>query len=195
MAFSADIAFVVDSSFEVGRDNYNKEKDFVKSLAKTLNLATGKSRGSVIIYSSVASTAIKFDDHSNSTTFDKAVDNLPYLGTLRRMDLGLREGAAVMTEARPGVPRIVVLLTTGRQGLSRDSLDESVKPLKDLGVKVFVVAIGSRPDDQELLPVVDQPDDLLGVSSFNDLASQTRPIAKHIVNNTGKRAPSLEVTN
>lgn len=184
MEFTADIVFIVDSSLEVNRENYNKEKGFVKTLAKTLNLAPGKSRGSVIIYSNVASLAIKFS--SNSTTFEKAVDDLPYLGSLRRMDLGLQEGAEVMKDARPGVPKVVVLLTAGRQSVSRNLLPQSVKPLKDLGATVFVVAIGSRPDDQELRPVVEEPDDVLRVSTFDDLVPQTRPIARHIVNNTGK---------
>lgn len=186
MEFTAGVVFIVDSSSEVSRENYIKEKGFVKSLAKTLNLAPGKTRGSVVIYSSVASLLIRFNEHSNSTAFDKAVDDLPYLGSLRRMDLGLQEGAVAMKDARPGAPKVVVLLTSGRQSLSRDKLAQSVKPLMDLGANVFVVAIGSQPDEQELRPVVKKPEDVLKVSTFDDLTSQLRPIARHIVNKTGK---------
>ena len=186
MEFKADIVFIVDSSSEVSRENYIKEKGFVKSLAQTLGLAPGKTRGSVVIYSSVASLLIRLNEYSNSTGFDKAVDDLPYLGSLRRMDLGLQEGTAALKNARPGVPKVVVLLTAGRQSLSRDSLPQSVKPLKDLGANIFVVAIGSQPDDQELRPIVKEPEDVLKVSTFEDLASQMRPVARHIVNKTGK---------
>lgn len=187
MEFAADIVFIVDSSSEVSRENYNKEKGFIKSLAKTLNLAPGKTRGSVVIYSRVASLEIRFNAYSNSTAFDEAVDDLPYLGSLRRMDLGLREGADAMKDARPDVPKVVVLLTAGRQSLSSNLLPQSVKPLQDLGANIYVVAIGSQPDDQELRPVVKEPGDVLKVSTFDDLTPQTRPIAKHIVNETGKK--------
>lgn len=187
MEFAADIVFIVDSSSEVSRENYNKEKGFIKSLAKTLNLAPGKTRGSVVIYSGVASLEIRFNAYSNSTAFDEAVDDLPYLGSLRRMDLGLREGADAMKDARPDVPKVVVLLTAGRQSLSSNLLPQSVKPLQDLGANIYVVAIGSQPDDQELRPVVKEPGDVLKVSTFDDLTPQTRPIAKHIVNETGKK--------
>lgn len=187
MEFAADIVFIVDSSSEVSRENYNKEKGFIKSLAKTLNLAPGKTRGSVVIYSGVASLEIRFNAYSNSTAFDEAVDDLPYLGSLRRMDLGLREGGDAMKDARPDVPKVVVLLTAGRQSLSSNLLPQSVKPLQDLGANIYVVAIGSQPDDQELRPVVKEPGDVLQVSTFDDLTPQTRPIAKHIVNKTGKK--------
>ena len=186
VVFSADIVFIVDSSIEVSRENYSKEKDFVKLLAKTLNLAPGQSRAAVIVYSSLARTEVKFDDHSNSTLFDEAVDKLPYLGFLRRMDLGLQKAAAAMKDARPGVPKIAVLLTAGRQSPPSGLLDESVKPLRKLGAKVFVVAVGSMPDSQELSGIVDQPGDVRRVPNFDGLALQTRPISKYIVNNTGK---------
>lgn len=185
MEFLADIVFIVDSSNEVSRENYTKEKDFVKSLAKTLNLNPGKSGAAVIIYSSLASIEVKFDGHANSTLFDEAVDKLPYLGLLRRMDLGLQKAADAMKDARAGVQKVAVLLTAGRQSPPRELLDESVKPLRKLGAKVFVVAVGSKPDGQELLRIVDQPGDVRRVPNFEGLSSQTKPISKYIVNNTG----------
>ena len=184
MLLSADMVFIVDSSFDVSLENYQKEKEFVKSLVKTLYLAPGKSRGSVIINDRIV---IRLDDHSNSTTFDRAVDDLPYFGSLRRMDFGLQQSVAVLRDARLGIPTVVILLTAGRQNSSTYRLRESVKPLRNLGSKVFVVSIGSRPDDQELLPVVERPNDIIRVPAFDDLTSEIRTIARHIVNRTGMK--------
>ena len=184
MLLSADMVFIVDSSFDVSLENYQKEKEFVKSLVKTLYLAPGKSRGSVIINDRIV---IRLDDHSNSTTFDRAVDDLPYFGSLRRMDFGLQQSVAVLRDARLGIPTVVILLTAGRQNSSTYRLRESVKPLRNLGSKVFVVSIGSRPDDQELLPVVERPNDIIRVPAFDDLTSEIRTIARHIVNRTGTK--------
>lgn len=192
MPLSADIVFIVDSSFDVSVENYQKEKEFVKSLVKTLYLAPGKSRGSVIISDRIV---IRLDDHSNSTTFDAAVDDLRYSASLRRMDLGLQQSVAALRDARPGIPTVVILLTAGRQNSSRYRLGESVKPLKNLGSKVFVVSIGSRPDDQELLPVVERPNDIIRVSAFDDLTSETRTIARHIVNRTGMKRVHVFVSH
>ena len=192
MPLSADIVFIVDSSFDVSVENYEKEKEFVKSLVKTLYLAPGKSRGSVIIRDRIV---IRLDDHSNSTTFDRAVDDLPYFGSLRRMDLGLQQSVAALRDSRLGIPTVVILLTAGRQNSSRYRLGESVKPLRNLGSKVFVVSIGSQPDDQELLQVVERPNDIIRVSAFDDLTSETRTIARHIMNRTGMKHVYLFVSN
>ena len=185
--FEADIVFILDSSSEVSRENYNKEKAFVKSLAKTLNLSPGKTRASVVVYSAEASLEIRFNAYYNSTIFDKAVDDLPYLDSVRRMDSGLLEGAVAMEDARTNVRRVVVLLTAGRQSQSSNLLSQAVKPLEELGANIYVVAIGSQPNDQELRLVVKEPGDVLKVSRFDDLTPQMRPIARHIVNKTGKK--------
>ena len=103
------------------------------------------------------------------------------------MDFGLQQSVAVLRDARLGIPTVVILLTAGRQNSSTYRLRESVKPLRNLGSKVFVVSIGSRPDDQELLPVVERPNDIIRVSAFDDLTSEIRTIARHIVNRTGMK--------
>lgn len=188
MEFMGDVVFLVDSSSEVSRENYQKEKDFIKSLAKTLNLAPEKSRGSVITYGRSAFLGIEFNDHSNPATFEKAVDDLPSIWYERRMDKALQKSVDVVKNARPGVPKVVVLLTAGRQSPPRDTLPPSVKPLKDLGASVFVVRIGPRPDEKELSPVVEKPGDVLNVSTFDDFSPhRTRQIARHIVNREGKK--------
>lgn len=195
MAFSGDVVFVVDSSSEVGLQNYNREKDFLKLIAKHLNLNPEKSRVSVVIYSSVARNDIKFGDYSNATMFDKAVEGLHYFGSGRKMDLGLREAAAVLKNARDGVPKVVILLTTGRQSLPTSPLVKAVKPLVKLKAKLFIVAITSRIYERELLPLVDHPGDLRKVPSFESLIAQSWPIANYIANNTGECCQTARLFN
>lgn len=187
MDFTGDVIFLVDSSFEVSLEQFKKEKYFVASLAKTLNLGPAKTRGSAITYGRRALVGIEFDDHPNPAAFEEAVDELPRIWYDRRMDKALRRSADMMKVARADVPKVVLLLTAGRQSPPRNTLLQSVEPLKNLGTNVFVVGIGSRPDSQELRSIVDEPGDVLMVSTFNDFSpSRTRQIARHIVNRTGK---------
>ena len=175
--------------------NYDREKDFLKLMAKHLNLNHDKSRVSVVIYSSVARTDIKFGDYSNSTMFDKAIEGLHYFGSERKMDLGLQEAAAVLKNARSGVPKVVILLTAGRQSLPTSPLLKAVKPLVKLKAKLFIVAITSGIYERELLPLVDHPDDLRKVPSFESLISQSWPIANYIANNTGECCQTTRLIN
>ena len=187
MDFTGDVIFLVDSSSEVSREQFKKEKYFVASLAKVLNLGPAKTRGSAITYGRYALVGIEFDDHPNPTAFEQAVDELPQISFHRRMDKALRRSADIIKVARADVPKVVLLLTAGRQSPPRNTLLPSVKSLKDLGTSVFVIGIGSRPDGQELRSIVEEPGDVLRVSTFDDFSpSRTRQIARHIVNRTGK---------
>lgn len=94
------------------------------------------------------------------------------------MDLALGEAADILIDGRRGVPHIVVLVTTGEQTSSNDSLplDDAMKPLDKLGVHTFVVAIEHDPDTSA---------NVLPVPSFNDLPSRVYDIAKRIKSESG----------
>lgn len=185
---TADVLFIVDSSSEVGQDNFVKEKDFIKSLAKSLNVSPEKSRVSVIIYSSTPRVEIKFGDYTTSSDFDRALDKLSYVGKTRRMDLALESAARVLSGARSSVPRIAILLTSGRQSQEPGArhLADAVQPLQSLGSKVYVVAVGKESSSQELSVIVEGPKDIFSVASFGELKPRARFIAADVADRSSK---------
>lgn len=183
----ADIVFLVDSSSGAGRDGFDIQKDFVKSVAKSLNLGPGNSRAAFITYSTHSRLTIQLGAQGTREEFDDAVDRLTYIGRTRRMDRALEGAALVLKEARQNVPKIVILLTTGKQSQEADakSLDQAVGPLRALGATTYVVAIGQEPDKKELAPVVDDEDVFL-VQSLDGLLAQSPLISNAISKNIGK---------
>ena len=169
---------MVDASSFVSRDNLIKEKDFVKSLAKFLNVAPEASRAALILFGTLPNTEIKFSDYLTLRDFTDRVDQARALGGFRRMDRALDEAANVLNAKRRGVPHIVVLVTTGKQSRSEDAipLDDALEPLEKLGTHTVVVAIGHDPDTlTHVLPV----------PSFDDLPSRVYDMAKQIKNASG----------
>ena len=72
----------------------------------------------------------------------------------------------------------MVLLTDGNQtGIDRvpdqTPLVDAIQPIKDLGVKVIAIGIGSVDRDQ-LLTLVDSPEDILTPQSFDELLGLIR---------------------
>ena len=61
-----DIAFLLDSSGSIGEPNYRKMKDFVKAVANTFIIGSGKTLAALILYGDTATTAIRFSDHANN---------------------------------------------------------------------------------------------------------------------------------
>ena len=188
---TADIVFMVDSSASVGNPNYEKEKEFVKSLARQVNATSEKSRVAVIAYSRSTVPVVRFDGYQSLDDLDKKVDDMPLLGeSYRRMDVALQSAAQILNSARQHTPKIAVLLTAGRQIPGGVSLDTATQPLRNLNVTVIVIAVGQQYDKQELDPVVSEQKDLFEIESFDVLLSRARTIGKAIEEKSGN-LPSL----
>ena len=179
--FDADIVILMDASRFVTRENFIKEKDFVKSLAKFLNVAPGNSRAALVVFGTSPYTEIRFNDYRTLRDFNGRVDQARAVGGSRRMDYALQEATKVLRAGkRRGVPHVVVLVTTGKQSRSEDSipLDDALGPLEKLGAHTFVVAIGHDPDTST---------DVLRVPSINDLPSRVYGMAKQIKSSSGMK--------
>ena len=102
------------------------------------------------------------------------------LNTPRRRDRALEHAAEILsTEGRHG-PKIVLLLTAGDQVLDKDekSLTQAAQPLRRLGVRVYVVAVGQNLTIGELLPVVNKEKDIFPVVLPGQLPKLANSVAK-----------------
>ena len=183
----AHIVFLVDSSSSVGGENFGKEKDFVNSVARSLNLAPARSRVAVILYSHNARLAIGFSDHSTMQTFEKDVDKLSPVGGSRRIDRALDAAVTLLKNVPSDRPKVVIALIAGKQDSGFGStLASAGSPLHAMRAQTYVVAIGPEPDVLELRPVHRLDSNFFEVSSFASLEPRTRPITKHIAERTGE---------
>lgn len=104
----------------------------------------------------------------------------------RRIDKVLNYASQLIANTRDLFPKIVVLLTAGRRG-SEQPLELVVKPLQEHGAKTYVVAIGDRPDVNELLPIVKDERFVIKISSFDDLPGRALQVAQTLDNQSGER--------
>ena len=167
--------------------NFQLEKKFVKALARSLNVAPDRSRASVIFYGSKYNTVLSLDEATNLDSLKRSVDSASFVDGTRRMDLALEAAASVMNQATRDVPKIVILLTAGKQGSSNTPFPfrNAVKALTDLGAQTYIVAISSKPDKQELVALVDDREDIFEVPQFQGLLPQTTQISKSIAEKSG----------
>ena len=106
------------------------------------------------------------------------------------MDRALDGASVALRNSRGGVPKIVILLTTGQQSteVGARPLDEAVRPMQDVGATVYVVAIGNDVKNEEVESVVERPDDdVFPVVSLDDLLAQSASISNAIAENLGEQ--------
>lgn len=180
--FITDVIFLIDSSWQVNRRNFKLEKDFVKHMARLLNVQRGESRAAMVTYGVNPRTVFRYGDHVDRSGLENAVNNAPYIGGVRRMDLALSATRQLLSEARPDVKKTVVLVTAGREGIGASPLDPIARQIRESGAKTYVVAIGNSPNMEELQPVVQNQADIFPVYSFVGLRPKAPPIARHIAN-------------
>ena len=179
--------FLVDTSSFVGTVGFRSQKEFVKSMANSLNLGKGNSQAAIITYGFTSSQPRPSDIYDNLPAFEQAVDDSLYIGGPRRLRYAIDRAETLLTTVRPEVLKIVVMLTSGKQSEPQDVpfLKESFKTLRSLCIKVFAVAIGNDHDKEELLPAVDRSEDIFTVATFGILAQQAQPISKAITERSG----------
>lgn len=174
-----DVIFVMDSSQSINAPQYEKQKEFVKMLAKAVNVGAG-SRAAVIIYSDKAQLKIPFGPHGNLESFKEDVDSLPYLQQRTRIDKALTMTARVLKQARPGIPKVVIVMTDGRQTQEPDAmaLDPAATAIHNQGAHLLVVGVGPRLSMTGLRIIAQYPSNIFTVQSFENLASTMQDVVK-----------------
>lgn len=183
--FAADVVFLVDGSLSVSQNHFDQEKNFVKSMAKTLNLSPSQTRAAFVTYSTLPRTIAQLRGYTTQQ-FDQIVDRATLLGGTRRIDLAIDEAARILKTNGQKTKKIVVLLTAGRQTPGDKTLRTAAQPLQDIGADLYVMAIGSLVNIEELLPIVDKPEDIFRIPSHEVLSEQFKPISSEIAERAGK---------
>lgn len=166
----------MDSSGSL-RDDYQTEKDFLKSMAAAFGISRYGSRAGVITFSAHAEHSIKLCDHSEINSFNAAVDKIPLMGATTRIDKAFRltqhEMFTLMYGGRTGVRKIVILLTDGTQTSDSDSEDPAqiADELRMSGITVLVVGVGPATNAVELARMAGGADNSFIATSFDDLVS------------------------
>ncbi|XP_009976849.1 PREDICTED: von Willebrand factor A domain-containing protein 2, partial [Tauraco erythrolophus] len=166
---SLDLVFAVDASAGVGLENFLRLRSFVRSSCLHFSINRDVTQIALVVYGSKAYTVFALDTHTSNSAVLQAIDQVPFLGDSASAGSALLhvygDVMTVQKGARPGVNKVVVMLTNG------GGMEDAVAParqLRDNGVFVFVVVIGDA-QRETLLKVAGSPNYLVHVSSYEDL--------------------------
>ena len=70
----------MDSSADVPREDYKKEKDFVVALAKYLRLSPSETRAALLTYGYTATLVANYDSYDTHALFENAAERASYIG-------------------------------------------------------------------------------------------------------------------
>lgn len=183
-SFPADVVFLIDSSSDVILDNFEREKNFVKSVVQFMKADQNVTRVAVVTYGYIAKEQASLISPQGELL--RGLDGAEYVGGRRRIDLAVTKAAEVLEGSRFLVPKVAVFLTAGVNGVGEaDLLRNASGALRDVGGNTYVVAIGGDVDLKELEMIVTKQGDIFKVPEFTGLAQTFESTAKAIIRRAG----------
>ncbi|XP_061429991.1 collagen alpha-1(XIV) chain-like [Lethenteron reissneri] len=181
----ADVAFLIDGSWSIGRSNFEEVKAFIEGIVGAFTgstLGTAGIRVAVAQFSDDPRMEFRLMDFTTSWEEVKsAVRALPYKGGNTRTGEGLKFVADTIfapSTLRADVPKVVIVITDGK---SQDSVENPSNRLKSRGVTVYAIGI-KNADKEELDIISSQPSEQhsLYIDEFKLLRSVLPKITRRV---------------
>ncbi|XP_071397697.1 collagen alpha-1(XII) chain-like, partial [Centroberyx affinis] len=153
----ADLVFLVDGSWSVGRPNFKFIRSFIGAMAGAFQIGEDKTRVGVVQYSTDTRTEFDLKQHLTRGELLRAISSLPYKGgntmTGDALDFLLKNTFTEAAGARKGFPKVAMIITDGK---SQDPVESYAKKLRSMGVEIFVLGI-KEADEEEMKLMASTP--------------------------------------
>ncbi|XP_075684359.1 collagen alpha-6(VI) chain-like [Rhinoderma darwinii] len=137
----ADVMFLVDSSGSIGKDNFNKMKEFMKSLVNKTEVGPSTVQFGIVQFSDISMEVLQLNKNGTKAIIWEAIDKMGYLNKGTYTGKALEFVSQYFTEikgARPKVKKFLILITDGN---SQDKVALQSQSLRDSGVNIISVGI------------------------------------------------------
>ncbi|KAK0138785.1 Collagen alpha-3(VI) chain [Merluccius polli] len=177
-AKEADIVFLVDSSLNVGKDNFKKVIEFIYNLVDLFYTERDKLRIGMAHYATDVTNDFYLNAYANRDDVISAIAKVEYKGERR-----INTGAAIryvqdnhFTTARGSrkdecIPQVLLVLTGGH---SSDDSKTAALGLKANGVRIYAVGVGDIED--ELDNLASESSTVARASTFDGLSELNEQI-------------------
>uniref|UniRef100_A0AAX7UCA1 Collagen alpha-1(XII) chain n=1 Tax=Astatotilapia calliptera TaxID=8154 RepID=A0AAX7UCA1_ASTCA len=153
----ADLVFLVDGSWSVGRENFKHIRSFIGSLAGAFDIGEDKTRVAVVQYSSDTRTEFPLTRYTRRGDLLQAINSLPYKGgntmTGDAIEYLVRNIFTEAAGSRKAFPKVAMIITDGK---SQDPVEAHARRLRNIGVEIFVLGIKGA-DEDELREIASTP--------------------------------------
>ncbi|XP_054850273.1 collagen alpha-3(VI) chain [Eublepharis macularius] len=170
---AADIIFLVDSSWSIGKEHFQLVREFLYDVVKQLDAGENDFRFGLVQFSGDPHTEFQLNTYHTMKDILSHISHMAYMGggtkTGQGLEFLIRNHLTKVAGSRAsdGVPQIIIVLTDGR------SQDDVVLPsfvLKSADVNMFAIGVQDAVE-RELMEIASEPLDthLFNLENFTAL--------------------------
>ncbi|XP_061317140.1 collagen alpha-3(VI) chain isoform X12 [Pezoporus flaviventris] len=169
----ADIIFLVDSSWSIGKEHFQLVREFLYDVVKALDVGGNDFRFALVQFSGNPHTEFQLNTYPSTQDILSHIANMPYVGGGTKTGKGLEYlienhlTKAAGSRASEGVPQVIIVLTDGR---SQDDVSLPSSVLKSAHVNLFAIGVQDAVEG-ELQEIASEPFDthLFNLENFTAL--------------------------
>ncbi|XP_047914528.2 collagen alpha-3(VI) chain isoform X8 [Anser cygnoides] len=169
----ADIIFLVDSSWSIGKEHFQLVREFLYDVVKALDVGGNDFRFALVQFSGNPHTEFQLNTYPSNQDVLSHIANMPYMGGGTKTGKGLEYlienhlTKAAGSRASEGIPQVIIVLTDGR---SQDDVALPSSVLKSAHVNMFAVGVQDAVEG-ELKEIASEPFDthLFNLENFTAL--------------------------
>uniref|UniRef100_A0A674K4Q5 VWFA domain-containing protein n=1 Tax=Terrapene triunguis TaxID=2587831 RepID=A0A674K4Q5_9SAUR len=167
-----DLVFILDTSSSVGKEDFEKVRQWVSNLVETFEIGPDKTRVGVVRYSDRPTTEFDLGRYQTREEIKKAARNIKYYGgntntgdALRYINTYSFSKEAGGRPSDPPIKKVAILLTDGR---SQDYVMDAATAARKAGIRIFAVGVGEALKE-ELDEIASEPKSahVFHVSDYN----------------------------
>ena len=183
----ADVTFLLDSSDNVGKENFKKQLNFVKDVTNNFQVGASKVQVSAVTYGTGATNQFYLNQYRDKIALQNAIDSIQFKGGQNKMANAIRYATgrsfSPTNGGRADAPHVTVLLTNEPSGTIDMTKLES-QTARDNGLILYTVGIGGAVDPAELMAIASNPDSrhMFTAQNFDALDSLSALLANKICN-------------
>ena len=173
-----ELIFVLDSSYRVYYEDFEKAKKFITDLVITFGIAQDAIRVGLVQFGEVINTAFDLETFDTREAIIEAVNNLARLGGPAMLAEGIDAMQRMFeTKSRPGVARIGIVLAGGN---FQNSMTAKIAAgaARDLGTMLLAVGVGRFYKQEELECITADATKTFNVYDVTKVANLTNSIAQ-----------------
>ena len=182
--------FALDGSESLAKKGFDKIKDLLKMMLDNYTISEPETHVGVIEFSDKVNVIFPLDKLFKVSVIKDEVQRIvPSGGKETVTDEVLRKSTDQVFDAKsggPGASKVLIIITDGKSS-GEEPPKRAVKPVKEKGVRVYVVNIGEDTDKDELEDIVPTEKNIYPVKKPDEVPSVAPKLVEDIDKDIKKR--------